>query len=293
LRQKRIPAVLVNGRISPDTFRRYRRFSSAVRIIWKQFSLCLLQSQLDKKRLLSIGVQPEVVKVVGNIKYDQYWIPLGIKEEKRWRRLLNLQANVPTLVAGSTHDGEEKILFDVFRRLRFLSADLRMIIAPRRIERSKAVQGVSESRGFRTVLRSRLVNQKDSYDVLVLDTMGELGRVYGLGLFCFVGGSLVPEGGHNLLEPARFGCPVLFGPHTEDFQTMAELLIEEGGGQYIRDAEELYQVGRELLTDEQKRCRIGKAARGFVERNQGAVERVMEAIASLLEENHTNHEHTS
>ena len=293
LRQKRIPAVLVNGRISPATFRRYRRFSSAVRIIWKQFSLCLLQSELDKRRLLHIGVRPEAVKVVGNIKYDQDWIPLGSEEEKRWRKLLNLQAGVLTLVAGSTHEGEEKILFDVFRRLRSLSADLRLIIAPRRIERSKAVQELSESRGLRTVLRSRFVNQKDPYDVIVLDTIGELGRLYGLGSFCFVGGSLVPEGGHNLLEPARFGCPVLFGTHIEDFQTMAELLIEEGGGRYIRDAEDLYQAGRELLMDGQKRYRMGTAARGFVERNQGAVERVMEAIASFIKENHAKHEHTS
>jgi 3-deoxy-D-manno-octulosonic-acid transferase len=206
---------------------------------------------------------------------------------------LNIQAGVPTLVAGSTHEGEEEILFDVFRRLRSLSSELRMIIAPRRIERSKAVRELSESRGLRTVLRSRFENKMDAYDVLVLDTIGELGRLYGLGSFCFVGGSLVPEGGHNLLEPARFGCPVLFGTHIEDFQTMADLLIEEGGGRYIRDAEDLYQAVREFLMDEQKLYRMGNAARGFVKRNQGAVERVMGAIASFLEEDHANHEHLS
>jgi 3-deoxy-D-manno-octulosonic-acid transferase len=282
LKKKRIPAVLVNGRISPKTFRKYRRFSLPVRIMWGQFSLCLLQSDLDMRRLSSIGMKPELVEVVGNIKYDQNWIPLGIEEEKQWRQQLKLRAGEPVLVAGSTHEGEETILFEAFGKLRALSSDLRMIVAPRRIERSKAIQELSESRGLRTILRSQFLSDEDSYDVLVLDTVGELGRLYGLGSLCFVGGSLVSEGGHNLLEPARFGCPVLFGTHIEDFQTMAELLVEAGGGRYVRDAQELYQVAGEILLDERKRYRMGRAARGFVKRNQGAVERVMEAITHLL-----------
>jgi 3-deoxy-D-manno-octulosonic-acid transferase len=186
------------------------------------------------------------------------------------------------MVAGSTHEGEEHILFDVFKRLLSISSELRMIIAPRRIERSKAVQAISESRGLKTVLRSRFTNHRDPYDVLVLDTMGELGRLYALGKFCFVGGSLVPEGGHNLLEPARFGCPVLFGNHIEDFQAMAESLIEVGGGRSLRDGEDLFHVARELLFDEGKRISMGRAAEMFVERSQGAVDRAVEAIAPFL-----------
>ena len=205
LKEKGVPALLLNGRISPRTFRSYRRFRFLARRMLGALKVCLMQSDLDRERLLRVGLEEGKVVTVGNIKFDRVWEPMGDEERKGWLQTLHLGAEDRIWVAGSTHRGEEDIILDVFSELRHSFPRLRLILAPRRIERAPEVLGLGSQRGMKVQLKNALAEDTGPWEVLVMDTMGELGRVYGIGELSFVGGSLVPIGGHNLLEPSSFG----------------------------------------------------------------------------------------
>jgi 3-deoxy-D-manno-octulosonic-acid transferase len=281
LNKRGIKSILVNGRISPRTFESYRRFSFFAREMFKPFDSCLMQSDLDRERLLSVGIDPKKVKTVGNIKYDRDWVPMGQEEKGKWSKSLGLQQKDLIWVAGSTHRGEDEILMDVFSGLRSLFPTLRLIIAPRRIERSGEILRQAQGMGLRTVLKTEITKDNGPYHVLIVNTLGELDRIYGTAQVSFVGGSLVPIGGHNLLEPASFGCPVLFGPHTFNFVLMSESLVESGGGLRVQDKDELFEATKALLESNELRSKTGNLAREFVEKNRGALERVVSHIAAL------------
>jgi 3-deoxy-D-manno-octulosonic-acid transferase len=281
LREKGVRTILVNGRISPRTFRSYRRFSFFVRKMFAPFEFCLMQSELDRERLVRIGIDRDKAFTAGNIKFDHDWAPMGAKEREDRLGLLRLGPENLIWVAGSTHRGEEEVLFGVLGKLMPYFPALRLILAPRRIEESKDIRNKARSMGFKAVLKTEITENGSVHEVLILDTLGELGRIYGLGTLSFVGGSLVPLGGHNLLEPAGFGCPVLFGPHTHNFVAMSEALIESGGGRRVQDGQELYETMKTLLKDRDELNRMGRSAKEFVEKNRGALERVMSHIAML------------
>jgi len=254
LKKRGVKVILVNGRISPRTFRSYKRFRFFAKKLLGYLELCLMQSDLDKDRLLGIGLPSEKTATVGNIKFDRAWTPMDDKEHDYWSERLHLSPGNRIWVAGSTHEGEDEILLETFKRLNNRFPELVLIIAPRKIERAEDV--------FR---------------------LSELGRIYGLADVSFVGGSMVPVGGHNLLEPASFGCPVLFGIHTHNFLLMSQLLIEAGGGKKINGSEDLFVTVQELLSDPVGSNRMGARAKEFVEKNSGAVERVMEHIGGYIE----------
>jgi len=279
LRRKGIKSILVNGRVSPRTFKSYRRFAFLTRKIFENFELCLMDSELDSKRLLKIGIAPpEKVNTVGNIKFDRNWVPMTQEEHHDWLGLLKLESRDLIWVAGSVHKGESEILLKVFKKLHSSFSALRFIIAPRTIEQSDDILSHAQRMDLKAALKTGLSKNRDPYDILILNTLGELGRIYGLSEVSFVGGSLISRGGHNLLEPASFGCPVLFGPYTEDFDLMSELLIEAGGGLRVQDENELYETMKMLLADLEMRTKMGRLAREFVEKNRGALGRVMSYI---------------
>lgn len=301
LKCKGIHSILINGRVSPGTFRSYKRAPFLVRKMFDPLDLCLMQSDLDRDRLLMTGINKDKVVTAGNIKFDRQIVPMGEEERRGWLWAFGLESEDPLWVAGSTHPGEEDIVLDVFKKLRRAFPRLRLILAPRDTGRSGDIVTMAGERGIRAVLKTQIPKQKfgcreqtaesdtietpcspsfvppapPGYDVLVLNTMGELGRIYGLGSVCFVGGSLVPIGGHNLLEPAGFGIPVVFGPHTHNFVSMAGALLEGGGGRRVRNGDELYMTLKALLEDREMRIRAGERAKAFVERNRGALERVL------------------
>jgi 3-deoxy-D-manno-octulosonic-acid transferase len=279
LKRKGIKSILVNGRVSPRTFRSYRRFPLYPRMVFQRLDSCLMQSDLDRERLLQVGINQENVRTVGNIKFDREWIPMGREESRKWWSLLSLEPGNPVWVAGSIHRGEEKVVLEVFDRLRAFFHPLRLIVAPRKIEEADNIGIQAQSLGLKPILKTELSKNKGPYDVLILNTLGELGRVYGLGTVSFVGGSLVPIGGHNLLEPASFGCPVVFGPYTHNFVLMSESLSEAGGGLRVRDRDGLYEAMKMLLSDDQMRTSMGRRAKEFVDKNRGALERVVAEIA--------------
>ncbi|MFQ5904057.1 MAG: 3-deoxy-D-manno-octulosonic acid transferase, partial [Candidatus Binatia bacterium] len=283
LRKRGIKTILVNGRISPRTFRSYWRFRFLTRIMLNSLELCLMQSDLDRDRLLQIGIGTEKVKTVGNIKFDRDWEPMGEEEYKNWLNILNLKFGNDIWVAGSTHHGEENIILDVFGRLRRFFPTLRLIIAPRRVERAEDLKELIMGKGFKFSLKTELPVNGEPYDVLILDTLGELERIYGIAKVSFVGGSLIPIGGHNLLEPASFGKPVLFGPHTHNFVLMSQLLIEAGGGKRVKDGGDLFKAVKELLADPEQSSRMGRKAKEFVETSRGALGRVAEHIEAYID----------
>ncbi|MDQ1333587.1 MAG: 3-deoxy-D-manno-octulosonic acid transferase [Thermodesulfobacteriota bacterium] len=314
LKRKGIQSILANGRVSPRTFRSYKRAPCVVRKMFDPLDVCLMQSDLDRDRLLMIGVDKSKVITAGNIKFDRQMDAMGEEERQRWLSTLGLEPEDPLWVAGSTHKGEEEVLLDVFKRLSVSFPRLRLILAPRDTGRAGDILAMAGERGFRALLKTQVTKQRagcreqsaegraqiqlatpnlqpsvprapcpmrhapsanhSGYDVLVLDTMGELGRIYGVGSVGFVGGSLVPVGGHNLLEPASFGIPVIFGPHTHNFVSMAAALVEAGGGCRVHNDDELTTTLEAFLKDEEMRTRAGARARAFAEENQGAVERV-------------------
>ncbi len=278
LKKKGIKTVLINGRISPRTLRSYKKFPFFIRRIIDIFELCLMQTDLDRKRLQSIGVAPEKLITTGNIKFDTERRPMSDNERQAWLKALHLEFHDTVWIAGSTHEGEEKIILEVYKELRSICPQLHLIIAPRDIDRADNIKSLCLGMGFKALLKTDLNMDGTPYDILILNTIGELGRIYGIGKVSFVGGSLVPQGGHNLLEPAGFGHPVLFGPHMDDFVLMSQLLMESGGGQMVKDARGLFMSMKRILTDPAWGDNMGRKAFEFVEMNKGALKRVVSIL---------------
>jgi len=299
LKARGVRSILVNGRISPRTFKGYSRVPFLARRLFAPFHLCLMQSDLDRARLLRVGLDRARVVTVGNIKSDREMEPMGKEERDRWFADLALKPSDPLWVAGSTHPGEEEALFQVFKRLCPSFPRLRLVVAPRDTARAREIVKTASRLDLKALLRTEIPEafpgsgnppatpltrpeRDEDYHVLVLDTIGELGRIYALGKVSFVGGSLVPIGGHNLLEPASWGKVVLFGPHTRNFVAMSEALLQAGGGWRVKDEEGLYQAMKALLQDEKMLRRMGDRARGFVEDNQGALRRVVHHVKESM-----------
>ncbi|MDZ7698907.1 MAG: 3-deoxy-D-manno-octulosonic acid transferase [Deltaproteobacteria bacterium] len=275
LKRLGIKSILVNGRISPRTYRSYRRASWLIRRMYEPLDSCFMQSDLDRDRLLAVGVNPEKVKAIGNIKFDRDIQPMELEERAKWFNLLGLSAADPVWVAGSTHRGEEALILKAFWEIRKFFPSLRLILAPRDIARADELVQLIHARGLNGVKRSGISDKAVQDDVLVLDTYGELDRIYGLGWISFVGGSLVPVGGHNLLEPAGQGSPVLFGPYTHNFVFMSSAILNAGGGIRVTDVPSLRDTVMRLLSETDRRLRMGRAAMRFVETNRGAIKRVI------------------
>ena len=281
LASKKIKSLLVNGRISRSTFASYKKFPLVAKALFKDLDMCLMQSSLDTQRLIEVGVSPEKVLTAGNIKFDRQWNPMGREEKENWLALFGFKEDHIIWVAGSTHGEESEIILRTFLNLRPSHPLLRLIIAPRKIEEAGSLKEKGVAMGLNVALRTAL-GQNGAPEVVILDTIGELGRVYGLAKISFVGGSLVQKGGHNLLEPASFGSLVLFGPHTENFVAMSNDLIEAGGGIRVQNEEELLATMKQLLDTPQTIDEKGNLAIKFVYSNQGALNTVMEYIAKCI-----------
>lgn len=279
-----VSSVLVNGRISPRTYRAYRRVPWLIQRMYEPLDLCLMQSDLDTDRLLTIGLDQKKVKTAGNIKFDREIVPLSMKERDHWLHLLGLTPSDPLWVAGSTHKGEEEIVLNAFKEIQPGFPSMRLILAPRDVSRAAELMGLIHSVGLIGARRSKIGGERTQYHVLILDTYGELDRIYGLGWINFVGGSLVPIGGHNLLEPAGLGRPVIFGPHTHNFIFISSSLLKEGGGALVSDVDSLREVVNHLLSDEDRRREMGCAAMRFFERNRGAIKHAVSWCETKLGE---------
>jgi 3-deoxy-D-manno-octulosonic-acid transferase len=249
----------------------------------RSLRLCLMQSDRDAERIISLGADPRSVHRTGNIKFDQ---PLPVTERKVTRADLGLVEGAPLLVAGSTHAVEEEMLTDAYSAVLVQHPSAQLLLAPRHVERADAVEAMVRARGLTVCRRSKRHCPEEVGEskpqVVILDTRGELAVVYQEATVAFVGGTLVPVGGHNLLEPAFWARPVLFGPYTDHCVEIANLLVQADGGRRVTTPEELQAQLLRLFADYDECVRMGQAAQSMVQNNQGALQATIEAIDHQL-----------
>lgn len=273
------PIVMVNGTMSERSARRYARYSFLFRHVFSFVSLFLARTEGDLAKAVSAGVAAERCVVTGNLKFDLSPALMDSQFASKLREAIGAAPGTRMITAGSTHPGEEEMILEAFRILAAEFEGLRLVIAPRHPERFSEVEGLIKKSGLSYGRRSKGAPGS----VVLLDSIGELMTVYSFSDLAVVGGSLVPGiGGHNLLEPAYFGKPVVYGGHLTTYKGMAELLEEEGGGVRVGNKEELVEALRSLLTDELLMKRTGANAKRVVEENRGASERTAVAIERLL-----------
>jgi 3-deoxy-D-manno-octulosonic-acid transferase len=272
---------VVNGRLSPRSFPRYRRIRRLLRPVLAEVDAFLMQGEPHAERIRELGAAPERVQVTGNLKFDA--VEPSRLPERLARLLVGGAEKRPLWVAGSTVEGEEPLVLSAFHRVRERVPRARLLVAPRHPERFASVPGLIEASGFRCLRRSTLDPAAWQGDeVMLLDSLGELAQVYALASVVFVGGSLVSSGGHNILEPAVAGKAVLVGPHMENFQEIANEFRGAQALVQVASAEELGSEVAALLLDERRRGGLGERARELVDRNRGAVARSADALAALL-----------
>lgn len=297
-----IPVIMANGRISPASFRYYRWARPALRKVFKNYELLMMQSAEDAARITQIGAPEEKVSIPGNLKFDRDLIR---KDDERslWHDLKDNfglgQTNDLLIVAGSTHPGEEQILLEALRNIRSTPnlEHTRLLLAPRHPERFNEVEDLAAQAGFPVRRRSQRMNLNQDTPILLLDTLGELAEVYHFATLVFVGGTMVQHGGHSILEPAASSKPIVIGPSMSNFQSIcnefraheAVWQITAGEGNPDLQKKQLLEVMLRLLQNPEEREALGNAAFSILEKNRGAAQRISDRITSVFEAaNRTN-----
>jgi 3-deoxy-D-manno-octulosonic-acid transferase len=278
MHRRRVPVSLVNLRLSEESWRNYRRFGGLARILFGGFEKITVQNQADMKRLISLGIDPHKISVTGNIKFDAV-APEQAVDAARWKRRLGIPSGARVLVAGSTHAGEEQVLFEVLRSLKDRGTPLFLVLAPRDPLRGEGIVAASRLLGLDADLMTAVLGRSPEVhtcpQVVVVDTIGVLKALYGVADVAFVGGSLVPSGGHNPLEPAAWGKPVLFGPDMSDFSLISRLLLDARAAQKVMNADELLQGVTKLLAEPQVAAEMGMRGLRVVEAHKGPVDKTL------------------
>src|SRR6059036_1181298 len=283
---RRIPLALVNARLSARSERRYRQFRFFIAPTFRLLDLVCVPEKEDAKRWAALGVSQDRIRLTGSIKYD----PAGldqvaeIQETAHSVSLNHLEPESPVLFGGSTHRGEEEVLANIFLRLRQQFSSLRLFIAPRHVERLREIRAQLAALPLRVALASEVVRQlpdESDADCILLDTTGELQRWYGIATIVFVGKSLTAQGGQNPVEPIMAGKPVVFGPHMENFATLAKALVLKKGAIQVRDADSLEMTIAGLLRDGDARERLLENARDVLSKHHGATARAAALIHEL------------
>ncbi|MEW5734609.1 MAG: 3-deoxy-D-manno-octulosonic acid transferase [Thermodesulfobacteriota bacterium] len=275
---RRVPIALVNGRMSAGSCESYRKMAPFTAPVFGRLDLATVPSQEQADRYRGLGVSPERIFITGNIKFDA---PTPSPSSAKLRTGLSIPENAPVIVCGSTHPGEEEIIAEAFLRLQKSFPGLVLVLAPRDPKRSRQAAALFQARGCDTCLWSDR-EKRGAAKVWLVDEMGVLDGLYALSDAVFMGGSLVPEGGHNLLEPAARAKPVLFGPHTEDFAEIADLLVERNAALRINGAEDLARLLGEILGDPGRARLMGDNAARAVAENRGAVDKTLELLQPFL-----------
>lgn len=280
-----IKTVVVNGRISATSFSRYRMVRPLFRRVLANVDRFCMQSDESARRIIELGADPDRVSVTGNLKFDSLptLAPVAhMRSRDRVLRYFRVPASQPVVVSGSTVKGEEAAMLAAFARVRQSVPNALLVLAPRRPERFAEVERLARDRGFLTRRRSELtIDDEPRADVVVLDTIGELAQLYQVATAVFVGGSLVDHGGHNILEPAIYGKPILFGPHMQNFKEAAREFVANAAAIQVQSERELADGLVTLVTDPVLRARLGAAARALVEANRGAKDKTLHVIAEL------------
>jgi 3-deoxy-D-manno-octulosonic-acid transferase len=279
---RRIKALMVNGRVSPRSYRKYRLTSFFWKRILYNLNAAGMIAEIDAVRLKNIGMDSTKIKVLGNAKYDALAALAAPALQEEIARRFNVRKNERFFVAGSTHEGEEKIIIDVYQELLKHYPEFKLIIVPRHIERTKDVLGLLRQEKFNDVLKLTDINNgRKRYDerIIVIDVIGELFKVYSLATIVYCGGSLVPKGGQNILEAAAWGKVIFYGPSMEDFSEEKALLEDVGCGTTIKSAEELLQEILQALKNPEELQRRGDRGKSVILANIGAASRYADLIS--------------
>jgi 3-deoxy-D-manno-octulosonic-acid transferase len=289
-KERKIKAIMVNGRISPRSFRRYR----LSRFFWKRVLAFVdrvgVISDVDGERILSLGLSPERLEVMGNAKYDGLAAKVSPALEEEIAMRLNITREEHVFVAGSTHEGEESIVLDVYRRLLLDYPAMKLILIPRHVERGAAVREIVTRSGFADVITLSAINGgqgRTGERIIVVDVIGELFKIYSLATVVFCGGSLVPRGGQNILEPAAWGKVVFHGPSMEDFLSEKNILAGIGADITVTSGKELLAGIRTMLSQPALLREKGEAARIAIIANRGAAKRYARLIIESLRNPHS------
>lgn len=288
LTQHQVTVGLVNGRISPRSFSRYRLVKRFMKRIWSMLDLALMQTAHDAERIKELGTNAKVVHVTGNMKFDQSIDPHENFDSIQAMKIsLGVSDTESVIVAGSTHPQEEELILQAYQSLSQTHRNVVLILAPRHVERASDLEAVIVRFGLSCVQRSRMSDknfvspQPSSPRVILLDSRGELPYVYRLGFVGFVGGTLVPIGGHNLLEPAQWGRPVMFGPYVDHCQDIALQLLQAGGAVQVHQPKDLATHFFDLLENPPKGEQMGRQALAVVQQNRGVVKKNLGLIGQL------------
>jgi len=295
LAKKKIPLLIVNGRISNKSFKKYQKIKFLLSSVLRKVNFYCMQTKEDSQRIISLGAPREKVGITGNMKFDS-----EVPGDRYKKSDLGLKEENILFVAASTHPGEEEIILEIYKQID--RKNLRLLIAPRHIERIPQIEKLVQKQELVTQRlsdffislsadetmpardRERLFSDTtlSSSTILLLDTIGELSSLFGIADIVFVGGSLVKRGGHNILEPAFFGKPILFGRYMFNFQEVAALFLQGKGAIVVDNAQELKEAICNLLDNRGRREELGKRARQILEENRGATERNMEVIGRFM-----------
>ena len=284
-RKRGVKTVVINGRISQRSYPRYRIVRPFFRRVLADVDRFCMQSEESARRLISLGADASRVTVSGSLKFDSLQRPSSTHARPRDRvlRFFRVSANRTVIVAGSTLKGEEAAVLRAFVRVKSALPSALCVLAPRQPERFGEVERLARDAGFVVMRRTELpIDAEPRADVIVLDTIGELAQLYQLATAVFVGGSLADHGGHNILEPAIFGKPIVFGPHMQNFKEIAGAFLSNDAAIQVQSDRELDTALVALVTDPIRRARLGAAARALVEANRGAKEKTLAVIGELL-----------
>lgn len=280
-KRRNIPIVLLNARVSPRSERRYRRFARIIRSITWHLDAVGLQEPEHAGLWSSLGIDQTRLHVTGSVKYDPVAASPTLRDFREILRDCGFDETDPVLLAGSTHDGEELILAEALKIIRQKHPNIRLLIAPRHVERCPRLREQLTGAGVRVGLRT-LPAEAHCPDILLIDTTGELREWYACADLVFVGKSLCGSGGQNPVEPILAGCPVLFGPHMENFASLASALLESGGAREVQDSDSLAEISGQLLDDSAERENMICQARAVLQPHQGATVRSADLVEAAI-----------
>ena len=285
LRERNIPVMMVNGRISEKSVKTYRYLLGIWDDMLNTVSRFCMQSSIDADYIRHLGADTSKIFVTGNTKFDQTYAEVTQQDLDNYKKELGIEGAYPVVVAGSTHPSEEKAMLEAFKTIRETYPDARLVIAPRKPERTNEIVRLVGNFGYDAGLRSKLLKidgARPHYPVLVIDTIGELGRIYSVGDVVFVGGSLINHGGHNVLEPAAHAKPILVGPSMQNFKDSYSLLSKVGACKMVSGVPELTKELLDIVKNDERRAKMGAASLQVIKENRGAAVRSIEYLEDLL-----------
>ncbi len=285
IRERHIPVMMVNGRISEKSVKTYRYLYGIWDDMLNTVTRFCMQSSIDADYITHLGAERSKVFVTGNTKFDQTYAEVTEEDLEKYRRELGIEGCYPVIIAGSTHPGEEKLLIESFREIKRAHKDAALVIAPRKTARAAEIAKLAATFGYETGYRSQMLEATDGrrYPVIVLDTIGELGRIYAVGDIVYVGGSFSGTGGHNVLEPAAHAKPILVGPSMQNFKDSYALLSKAGGCKMVHNGPELTKVMLDIAADDALRNKMWQASIQVIKENRGADVKSINYLKELLE----------